>query len=441
MYKNAPKILAVVLLIVIAVLMLVAGSDSIKTLFTKDTPHADANNNPNNDNNDQTPNDTLPNDDDDEDDDEDIIVPTAFPKAALESEMYLFEQELFLKGGLSLNAVHLTTVGIYIVVTSTAEGGDFSLTQKSVSVIKMTSDGTLEKALHLSLESETAYLGSQITASGLAVAVQGKEKTHLYTVGYELDVSPYIELPHATAAHIFPLREGFMLLAEGRENTMYLIKNGIAAKETSVQSGKVAEVFETAAGYMIFINGLNGYSVLNLDKNLNGYTSVSIPEKTVLKVMPLVENATQKYIVAEKEGGAVYITKYASSFRTTDDRICLGIAESADIYINGETIFAVLKNQTGRIYLVDLALNTTLSNAGYFQGVTDIYDCHSYPNGYLMLAETETALSFIDLRNDGSVSVHTIAGNRGIFIRTPLERVMLFYMQGTDKVRIICTEL
>lgn len=433
MKKNAPKILAVILLTVIAVLMLVAGSGSIRNFFN--SFKADA---------------TEKTDDNDPV----IIEPpggdpeeepkSVFPKLPKNSEIYIYEQDLELSGGTLLNAVHQTAQGSYIVLTVNPPGGDLKVSQKTVCVVRMGGDGSLLSAINLNFDGESEYLASEITAAGLAVVVNSGEKTYAATVNPELTKFSQIEIQKAEKARIFPYSEGFLLLAKSRENTLYLIEDSAIAKTTSVQAGEIVDIYEMAAYFILVINGVNGYSVINLDKNLYGYTSVSLPEKTALKICPVAENGVQKYIVAEKEGNAVYLAKYEKTFRSAEDRICLGLSDSAEVYINRDTIFVLLKNGSGRIYLSDLALNISLSSAEYFSNISGIFYCNEYNDGYLMLCadKSEENLVFIDLRNNGSVSQKNLAADthNACFVRNLDGSAAVFFI-NEGGLKIVCMEI
>lgn len=436
MQNNAPKILAVVLLIIIAVLMLIAGSGSINKLFLKDdTPgNADTDNPDPSLNDEEEPDDTMP---------EDPVPSSVFPKSPLTSQIFMYEQLIALEGGAALKAVHRTAAGVYIIVENASSGGDFKNAVKAVSVVKMSLSGVLEAAYHIAGAEETSYFDSQLTDTGLAVAVARGEKTLAYTVSYDLSDAQFAEIKKAAGARIFPLDNGYLLLLKNENSEVCLMNGASVLKTAAVQSGDLIETVEFANYFMLVINGINGYNIVQLDKNLSGFSSYLIPQKTALKIQPVVESGLQKFIVAEKENGAVYLTKYDKNFRSSYERVCLGLADGADIYLNQATVFILLKGGSGRMYLADLSLNVIMTSASYLKNVTAIFGCECYTGGYLMLTSGEgNKLMFIDIRDDGTVSEKKASDNAGasLFLSINSATALLFFSEQ-DGIHIACVEL
>ena len=117
-----------------------------------------------------------------------------------------------------------------------------------------------------------------------------------------------------------------------------------------------------------------------------------------------MEENKQKFIVAEHTISGVEIVKYDMSFSVTNaERVGIGLAESAKVFINGESIFLLLHASTDRLYLIDKNLSFTSSNNTTFKGITELYDCATTLNGYLTLYTKEDILTLTDIRNDGTI--------------------------------------
>jgi hypothetical protein len=398
MFKSAPRVLAVVLLVSIAVLMVIASSSGFTELFKKveaSTNHSD----------------TQEHDTPAASQDDSVSIPVIssnFPKAPIQGGLFAYVQTLEADSALTLMEVHQSAGGILLVVSGAPASGDFTVKKQSVTVVNMSEDGTLRAALTLDTPNPSYYVCSQLTSDGLAVAVKDSTKCYLFTVDYALAESRSLELPSVNSARIFPLSEGFLFLAERAENSATLIQNGAIKKSAAIQSGEVFDIVELRSSLNIFLNGINGYSIVTLDKNLAGFSVISIPEKRALKLQPVTESGIQKYIVVEQASGSVYLAKYTASFRESEcERVCLGIAEGAEIFQNGESLLLLLKSTTPRVYLVDLSLGVTLSSSAFYKDIRKIHDCACYPGGYLLLISNNAAdgsLTLTDVRNDGSLS-------------------------------------
>ncbi|HOK81179.1 MAG: hypothetical protein GX095_02695 [Clostridiales bacterium] len=432
MLKSAPRILAIVLLVAIAVLMAIAGGDGFTKLF-KDVEANDGNGG-----------DTPPPAQNIED--EPIIVEppvnsSRFPKQPSRSDTFLYEQSIAVNAALKLEATHQTNKGILLVVSGAPTDGDFTVERQSVTVINMSEGGTLNSCLTLSCDSPTQYVTSQLTTEGLAVAVKDDKKCYLFIVDYELKSGRQTELDALSGAKIFPLSAGFMLLAERAQSAVHLIKNGEVEKTAFIPSGNVLEIIEMRSNFIIFINGINGYSVISLDKDLTGYSNISVPGKTALKVMPATEGGAQKFLVVEHTGSEVYVAKHSATFRESDcERVYAGKGGGADIYQNGSTIFLLLKGEKPRVILLDMNLDLVASNSSLYDDIKDIYFCEGYGGGYLMLIKEKSGdkLRLTDIRNDGAIAESTIniSANSANFIINLNGTVSVIYSSAKDPSRI-----
>jgi|AGTN01.1.fsa_nt_gi hypothetical protein len=435
MRKNAPKVLAVFLLLIIAALMIVAGSGSLKSLFDQLSP-ADANGDDI----------ILPPPDDNEEPDPPEETPV-FPKAPRESELFVFTQSVEIQGTITADAILQTTDFVYLIVTSDSTGGDFTVPRKSVSVLKMTYGGTILKVLNLTLASPSYYLASGITAEGLAVIVSDSQKTYSLVIGYDFETATKEEFPEADSARVFPLDEGFLLILEAAKNTVRLVKDG-AKKSAELGKGKILEAFDFGTRFMFLINDSGGFWVKYLDNNLSPEaSSFYIPNKTALSVLPLVEGGAQKFIVAEKESGGIYLTKYDRQMKATEERVALGLAPDADAYLNGNTILIFMKNPSRRVYIAEYDLSVISSSASYLENVAEIYSCRPYRGGYLALAKAaSSSVEFLNFRDDGSLSfIELPSGPNGgaDFIRTPDDGKAILLYEGDEagKIDIVCVEV
>ena len=403
MKKNAPKILAVVLLSAIAVLMVVAGSGSLVEVFRQQVSN----------------NDSLPSVDaiGDQDNKEDTLEPSVpdilpnsplpetnyFPIKAEKSTNHRFEQNLELTNA-TLDATHSTSEGMFIIFTHCTESGAFEVERRTQSMIKIDNEGSIISCFSISNANETEYMNSNITSQGLVVVVKDSQKTYLYTISYDFKQEELLELPSFSSVTIFTLQDSYLLFGVSSENIVYKIQNNAILSSNLLKAGTIKEVYDFSSHYLIFTSGIDGYSCMKLNDQLKLISSVSVQNRSLLAVSPIIEDGLQKFIVVEHTINGVEIVKYDMSFSNSNsDRVGVGLAESAQVFINGESIFLLLHASTERLYLVDKELSFTSSNNTTFKGITKLFDCSTTEKGYLVLFTKGEVLTLTDIRNDGMI--------------------------------------
>ena len=396
MKKNAPKILAVVLLSLVVILMIVAGSGSLKEVFdsttsTDDVHIVDAAL----DDNAQEKPDDVPKDD--------LVEENFFPLYAKTDGPHRYMQELTLTSPV-LNEVHSTEKESFVIFTHATKSGAFKVDKSTQTIIKVDEEGAILSAYLIVAPKETEYLCSKITSIGLVVAVKDDTRTYLYTLSYDLKQVDLIELSLFNKGNIFALNEGILFLGESTENVVYKIINNSIVASNSLQPGEIKEIYDFSSHYVLFLSNINGYSFMKLSVELKLISSVTIVEKTLLAVEPIAEEGKQKYLAVEQSYSGVEIVKYDDSFNLSNtEKVGVGLAENAKVFLNGESIFLILYSTGVRLYLVDNNLNFTSSNTTTFQGITEFYDCYSYQGGYAVLYDKGNTLTLTDVRNDGMI--------------------------------------
>lgn len=411
MKKNAPRILAIVLLSLVAVLMIVAGSGSLIDVINEEEPTLGQGSNAN-----------LPTTDFDVDQSQDdspsvddtLIEENFFPIVPTSSTTHRFMQKLSLKKA-SLNASFSTTEGNFIVFSHSTTDGPFKVTLHSQSIAKFDSEGVIITARSIFPPVETEYLSSCMTVEGIVLALKSIDRTFVYTLSYDLTAIELIELPLFSDVELFSLTDGYLLFGKGKENVVYKIENNVVHATTVLQTGEIKGIYDFSEYFALFSSGINGYSYVKITTDLKIISLLSVPDRSLLAVEPIVENGQQKFLAIELTSSGVEIAKYNENFVLSEaDRVGVGLAESADVFMNGESIFLLLRSSGNRIYLVDKDLSFTSSNNTTFQNLTELYDCFSTANGYNVLYAKSGILTFIDLRNDGtqrSINLETQTDN------------------------------
>lgn len=388
MKKNsAPKKLATILLITIAVLAIVAGNGSLKEALSNSNstplPPTSAE--------EETPIEDAPIVD---------FVEGALPLLPSSHERFKFIQTITSDSEVKLEKSIYTNDSVYVIFSHSTSHGTFAVKAPTTTVIKLDYDGTIEAFIHLE---HTGFIAGQITTNGLVVTLCDKQVTYLYTISTDLKNSMLIELNPCKKGKIFALNDGFLWLEEGVNNTIYFIKNNTVLHSSNISSGEIVEIYDFYTNFTFIINGINGYSILKTDRNFELLSSKTIPEKSVVCLQPFVENNEQNFLVAELINSQILLTKYDKTWEAYES-ISVGIANSAEVFMNNKSIFLLLHASTDRLYLVDGNFNYTASNSALMNGITELYDVCNDTNGFTVFYKTDT-LSTFTIKNDGSSTI------------------------------------
>ena len=429
MAKNTPKTLTVILLLTLAALsvaaVLVPAADS----------QATGEQNPGGISSDQTEppdGDVAP---DVTPDDEPQEVPEPFSPIPPEaSAFYTYTQTLWAEGGVELNAAHNTSDGQYAVITHAGKEGALNTAGvKTVSVLKLESDGTISALRHL--KGGDAYLNSRLTAEGLVVVTSGSGKSYVHTLSAELNDAYVTEMTDCNGAEVYALNEGFLLFLTGADKTKaYKFADGVIVASDSLIGGSVADVYDFMEFYLLAVKGIQGYSILKLSTELSPITTETVPEKELLSITPIPSEGAQKYLVVERGADGVQVIK--TDLSKDDKRVGVGLADSAEAYMNGENIMLLMHAEETRLYMIDYELNFTSSSA--LKGsVQRIFDCVSFDGGFKVLYSDGEKLKLLRIDRDGK----TLSGDFGAFdgnaaLTDSEGRETVFYTAG-DSLKII----
>ncbi len=399
MKKHIPKILAIVLLTAVAVLTVVAGSKSIgdKSANAVETQIGGTSNYVGAETVKTNGTDTTKPAPSTEE------LGSYFPIPPQSSDFYAYTQSLPIEGGVELNAVHTASDGVFIVITHSSRSGELKTRGRTVTVIRAETDGTLGGFMHLGTGGDYDYLTSGITSDGVTVAVKSGKITYVNTLSTGLTSRQVIELESSDSARIFTLNKGFLLFATGSGNAVYKIENNVVKATATLQYGEIKEVYDFGTYFSVFVNAINGYSVIKLDSALRDLGCVTVRERSAIAVQPVVREGKQKYIVAEATEGNVEIAEYFTDFsQSTSLRVGVGRAERAEVYMKSDRIFLLLHASTERLYLIGEELDYIASDSSVMRGVTEIADCCTYDGGFILLYRKSGSLVLLDLRDDGT---------------------------------------
>lgn len=435
MAKHTPKTITVILLLMIAALSVLAvtlpqaeypavGEQTDSDLPTAEPP-TDV----------QNPDGAGDGSDDVDTDVDTDITPEPFTPIPPEpSAVYAYTQTLWAEGGVRLNAAINTANGQYVIITHAGKEGALNvLGEKTVSVLLLETDGTVSALRHL--KGGDSYLNARITSEGLTVVTAGNGKSYVHILSAELNDEHATEMPICTAAQVYSLNEGFLLfLTNADQTSAYKFNDGVITASGSILGGTIADVYDFIEYYLLAVKGIQGYSIVKLSPTLTPVTTINIPEKELLSITPIPSEGGQKYLVVERGASGVEVIK--TDFNTDFARVGVGLAESAEAYMNGENILLLLHADSTRLYMVDYDLNFSSSTA-LKGGVERIFDCVSFDGGYKLLYTDGEKLNLLRIDRDGK----TISGNFGAFdgeaaLTDADGRETVFYTAG-DSLKII----
>lgn len=402
MKRHAPKILAIVLLTAISVLTVIAGTGGFGE-SVNDGANADVPQVPSVEQTGAGGTGTVSDGVTSDNGSIEPEVPSFLPIAPEESDIYAYVQSLPFESGFELNAAHTTSEGTYIVITHASSGGGLKTPTRTVAIIKAERNGVLSSFMNLTHGADTSYLDSRLTAEGLIVVSATRSTTYIDRTSTDLGSRDILELPYADSAKIFTLNKGYLLFTSGATNSVAKIENNVIKAKAVLQSGEIKEVYDFGGYFTIFVNGINGYSVIKLDSKLKTLGEISLPERRLLAVQPVTRGGKQKYLVAESKDGAVELAEYFNDFAyATAERVGVGNATSADVFIKENRVFLLLHASTDRLYLIGEQLDYIASSSTVMQGITELLDCSAYNGGFNVLYIKSDVLVMLDLRDDGT---------------------------------------
>lgn len=309
------------------------------------------------------------------------------PKAPLPSDKYLFTQQIMGVGNVTLRALHVTSVGNYVIAGSDCTDGDISGENKTVGIVKSDPSGNVSTILTLPLSTGAEYLASQVTSLGIVVVCYNENKTCLYVsvTDYDLTETAVHVLSYAKRATVLPTTDSFLIFCEGdAESVVYSYNGGFTF--AAIDAFNTVKMFEYGNYYSLFCNTDDGYGIFDVDKN--AFTLLrekKIVGKKLIDVTPVADNG-QKFIAIESASG-IYATKYDKNY---DDPVTtkIGAYEITGTGYDGEKVYLGVKGTVGGIVSIDKDLKCTFSFAGTNFLPQKIYDS-TYTNGAFYLVASD----------------------------------------------------
>lgn len=438
MKKNFPKALAVVLLTVIAILMLVIGTGGADNIIGSNNGGADAGgDNPAEDGSDNIP----PVDDNTDDTDKDVNLNPAsvlfpdgyFPKAAEKSGAYVFSNITAANYITKVGNVYATSESVFVIFTAVIAGG-----KNVVAVVSADHSGTLTAGRVISDNGE--LIASGLTSTGISTVINTENGSEAHLTAFNLLSDSSVTLPKINKAEVYSLNSGFLLFAERDKNTVYYTQNGESFREADIPSGNIKEIYDFGNHFILIINGLTGFSAITISDKFEKLSAETVEGKTAIKVVPYTDNGKQMYFSVETMNGCVYLSTYSSSFSLgAKDTVLLGKSAETYAFTNNKYVFVLTKNaDSSRLSITDFDMNTINTKPGALAEVTSVSQGAAYPGGYRVLGKKEGALSFIDIRDDGTSSVKYLSVNASSagFAGTP-SGVIVAYSSGNTGVSIV----
>ncbi|MDR2266757.1 MAG: hypothetical protein LBE09_04145 [Christensenellaceae bacterium] len=393
MQKHAPKIIAAILLVTIAVLALIAGGKDGTGIFTTPT-NASISDIPTemSDSVSESNNATV----------DKMELFERYPKQPIKSARYEFEQKIEVNGTIELNKVHNISGGILIVASAFSDGGDFNTDKLTVVVIKMSHDGVIEQLLRLDELDAPRYIASQITLEGLVVVVQNHGEICVYIIDKDLGCKLITKLnEQVNSASVLTTTDGFLLFTEGRGIKCYLFSSQKTDATIDLLGDEIIDVFIMSDEYILFVSDVNDYHVVFVDKKLVIERIVTIRDRKLISVMPSLVNNEIAYIAMEYMYNCAYITLYNNQYFTSLGACYyLGIADKVEAYAGDESMLVgITQDNKTSIFLV--GENTCISSLDIMTELSTFcvvdYYCNSRAT-YLMIGGDDV-IEFISILN------------------------------------------
>lgn len=227
---------------------------------------------------------------------------TVMPKPPVSDSDYLFSQDICGIGNINLKAMHQTSVGLFVIVSSDCVYGDVAGIRPSVGIALLDTTGTIKSTFYLPSLSTSEYVCSQVTPLGLVIITSDSANKQYFvnTISYNLSSYSTLIISSGLRAKIVPTNTSFLILTEYAEET--IIYNYIDGKLKfySIGAMSLVELFEYGTYYLMFCNTDNGYSAIKVSKSsYNIIEETVIPYAKLLAVKPTMEEGRQVFILIE----------------------------------------------------------------------------------------------------------------------------------------------
>ncbi|MDR0751046.1 MAG: hypothetical protein LBF12_00440 [Christensenellaceae bacterium] len=311
-----------------------------------------------------------------------------FPKSATTSTEFEFEQTIKIEGNITYNKTHTIHNSTLLITTCYSTGGDFNSEYQTVVVMKLLEDGTISKLTRLSVNSDSSYLSSQVSLTGLLVAVSKDSGSMLFELDSDLEIVSTTSLLQATGITIYSNPECCLLILNRGKNETFFYNNGILTSGLILPDGIIVDIIETNDCFVIFLNNDSFYEIIFLNKQLNAYTSSIILNKKLIAVMPTIKNKEFCYICIETTSNSALMTIYTSLYEMVNQECYfLDIYTKIEAFIGTKTLLVNLENLNGR------KLNYLINGDGLISPLDDttitteseILDCVILDNIYLLI--------------------------------------------------------
>lgn len=360
---------------------------------------------------------------------ENEIIPfyTTYPKQALASNDFVYEQTLSGFGDIEIKNLHQTTTSLYAIISTNAQFGDITTTKQSIAISKVSVLGVVETVLTLPSRLPLEYISSQITTTGLAIMTKTKDNILVFYADYELNETKNITLPLSQKGRFFNTLNGCLILTEGLQNTVYIHNEEM--QSGFLPAGDIIEIYDFYNYLLVFLNTDNGYNILKISNSLKVLQTTVIEGYKAIAITPIMDNE-QMFAIVEKSGNSTRLWKYNSTFSKQNAVYAeLGNAKDVSIIPHNNSIMAIFSGDINGIYMFNTNLDCTLSNNSALQNILKIYDFVPYQNGYYLLAQTFYGLSIIDYRYDNTHTTLNLneKAENGFFVLNLNNTLSAFY--------------
>lgn len=331
-----------------------------------------------------------------------IVEPyyTTYPKQALASTDFIYEQNITGYGDIEIKNLHQTTTNLYSIISTDSKFGDITTLKKSIAIGKFSLLGVIEKLLVLPSRLPLEYINTQITTKGIAVMTKTQDNILVFYADYDLNETETITLPLSNKGRFFNTINGCLILTEGVQNTIYIQNEEM--QSGFLPAGEILQIYDFYNYLLVFINTESGYNILKLSSTLKMLQTTVVDGFRAMAITPIA-GSEQMFAIVEKGANSTRLWKYNSTFSKQNAIYAeLGVAKEINIIPHNDSIMAIFSGNTSGIYMFNSDLECTLSNNTALQDIKKIYDFIPYQNGYYILAHTVSGLCIINYRYDNT---------------------------------------
>ncbi|MEG1612715.1 MAG: hypothetical protein RR357_00940 [Clostridia bacterium] len=334
----------------------------------------------------------------------------------------------------TLRAVHNLGNYAYVIFDTVSNSFDIKSTKKSVAIAQLDGYLKLVSLLVLSGSTDETFSSSKVTSDGILIATSGEKYTKIYQISYALEAINQIQFESSNASYMYLDKLGtYLFMSQDKKLSAKLLSNTLDVKSTSsveLDNPKLLEVFPSANGFTLYVNGADYYGNLEFSNN-GGFVSQNIHrDKQINSIYPCDNDGQLGFIALCNNKNSFSLLKLDKNLNIITSK-SIGRFEVCFMYPVGENFFVYTSGDSIKTMLfckhLDKVMQTnegivisTISNFSNKDGYLTI-NAHT-PDNELYILQTQGGKFEVMQKLSASASYTTIDASGALYFSSALKQ-------------------